>query len=127
MAAVDTAKQASDRFAAALTRTKNRLTGPVAMRVAALMCVGLASAVLGVPTDTAATHIGLRPFAPGSVVVSQGGTIFGTGGSGVGTTVAANGEVDVYPHHANGDVAPEARFTQSMYGPNTLAFDPSGD
>jgi sugar lactone lactonase YvrE len=69
----------------------------------------------------------VHPFAPGSVVVSQGGTIFGTGGSGVGTTVAANGEVDVYPPHAKGDAAPAARFTQSMYGPNTLAFDPAGD
>jgi sugar lactone lactonase YvrE len=97
------------------------------MGVAALVCVGLASSMLVAPTDTAAAPVGVRPFAPGSVVVSQGGTIAGTGGSGIGTTAKANGEVDVYPPNANGDVAPEARFTKGMYGPFVVVFDPSGD
>jgi ligand-binding sensor domain-containing protein len=64
-------------------------------------------------------------LAPGSVVVSQGGTIFG--GSGGGNGVKANGEVDVYQPNADGDVAPETIFTNDMYGPVTMAFDPSGD
>jgi streptogramin lyase len=46
---------------------------------------------------------------------------------GGGTGVEANGDVDVYPPYANGDVAPEASFTKSMFGPTTLAFDPAGD
>jgi secreted PhoX family phosphatase len=33
----------------------------------------------------------------------------------------------VYPPDGNGDAAPEASFTNSMFGPTTLAFDPSGD
>ena len=33
----------------------------------------------------------------------------------------------MYPPNANGDVAPEASFTKGMYGPVTMAFDPSGD
>ena len=68
---------------------------------------------------------GLRPFAPGSVVVSQGGTIFG--GTNAGTGVELNGEVDVYPPNANGDVRPEASFTNGSYGPTTMVFDSSGD
>jgi secreted PhoX family phosphatase len=39
----------------------------------------------------------------------------------------ANGDVDVYPPNANGDVAPEASFTNGMYGPTTMVFDSSGD
>ena len=35
--------------------------------------------------------------------------------------------MDVYPPNANGDVAPEASFTEGSYGPTTMAFDPSGD
>lgn len=127
MAATDKVKHASDRFAAALTRTKKRLAGSVATGVAALACAGLAGSMPVAPTATAAAPFGVHPFAPGSVVVSQGGTIFGTGGSGIGTTVKANGEVDVYPPDSNGDVAPEARFTKGMYGPVAMAFDPSGD
>ncbi len=88
--------------------------------------VGLASSALLAPTEASATP-GVHPLAPGSVVVSQGGTIFGTAGSGVGTTVAENGEVDIYQRDANGDVAPEARFTNDMYGPVAMAFDPWGD
>ena len=88
--------------------------------------VGLASSALVAPTEASATP-GLHPLAPGSVVVSQGGTIFGTAGSGIGTTVAENGEVDIYQRDSNGDVAPEARFTNDMYGPVAMAFDPWGD
>ena len=35
--------------------------------------------------------------------------------------------MNVYPPDANGDVAPEASFTQGMYGPFVVVFDPSGD
>ena len=89
--------------------------------------VGLASPVLVSPTGASAAPAGIGPFAPGSVVVSQGGTIAGKGGSGKGTTVEANGEVNIYPPGSNGDVAPEASFTKDMYGPFTVVFDPSGD
>jgi sugar lactone lactonase YvrE len=78
-------------------------------------------------TASSAAPIGVSPFKAGTVVVSQGGTIFGTGGSGIGTTVVENGEVDLYSPTANGDVAPEARFINSMYGPVAMAFDPAGD
>ncbi|HXW80122.1 MAG TPA: hypothetical protein VEJ84_11530, partial [Acidimicrobiales bacterium] len=64
-------------------------------------------------------------FAPGSVVVSQGGTIFG--GTNTGTGVELNGDVDVYAPNSNGDVAPEASFTNGSYGPTTMIFDRSGD
>ncbi len=84
---------------------------------------GLASSVLVAPTEASATGVG--PFAPGSVVVSQGGTIFG--GTNAGTGVELNGEVDVYPPDSNGDVAPEASLTQGSYGPTTMVFDSSGD
>ena len=87
--------------------------------------LGLACATLAAPTDASATPFGARAFVPGSVVVSQGGAIFG--GSGGGNGVEANGEVDVYSPNANGDVAPQASFTNGMYGPTTMAFDPSGD
>jgi streptogramin lyase len=127
MAARHEAQIASARFSATLTRLKNGRVGRVALGAVVLVCVGLASSLLGAPIDTSAATSGVGPLAPGSVVVSQGGTIFGTGGSGIGTTVAANGEVNVYPPKANGDMAPEARFTHHMYGPTTLAFDPAGD
>jgi sugar lactone lactonase YvrE len=78
-------------------------------------------------TATSAAPLSLPPYVAGTVVISQGGTIFGTGGTGIGQTVAENGEVDLYAPNANGDVAPEARFTKSMYGPTTMAFDPVGD
>ncbi len=48
-------------------------------------------------------------------------------GTGTGPTVEANGEVDFYSRNSNGDVAPEARFTNGMAGPVAMAFDPSGD
>ncbi len=79
--------------------------------------------MLVAPTEASATGVG--PFAPGSVVVSQGGTIFG--GTNAGTGVELNGEVDVYPPDSNGDVAPEASLTQGSYGPTTMVFDSSGD
>ena len=87
--------------------------------------VGLGASILVAPIEASATPLGPGPFAPGSVVVSQGGTIFG--GTNVGTGVELNGDVDVYPPNANGDVAPEARFTEGSYGPTTMAFDPLGD
>jgi sugar lactone lactonase YvrE len=89
--------------------------------------VGLAGSMLVAPTGASAAPfgVGVGPFEPGSVVVSQGGAIFG--GSGGGNGVEANGNVDVYRPNANGDVAPEASFTNGMYGPTTIAFDPSGD
>jgi hypothetical protein len=127
VAAEGAVQQASARFSAAVTRLKQERVGRGAVGVAVLGCVGVASSLLGAPSATSAAPSGGRPFAPGSVVVSQGGTIFGTGGSGTGTTVKANGQVDVYPPNANGDVAPKARVTRSMYGPVAMAFDPAGD
>jgi streptogramin lyase len=97
------------------------------VRTGALCAVfGLASSMLVAPTEASATPwFGVGPFAPGSVVVSQGGTI---AGNGTGTTgVEADGALDVYPPNANGDVAPEASFTNGMYGPFVVVFDPSGD
>ncbi len=87
--------------------------------------VGLAGAVLVAPTGASAAPWGVGPFAPGSVVVSQGGTIFG--GANTGGLLELNGDVDVYPPNADGDVAPEAGFTHGMYGPTTMIFDPSGN
>jgi sugar lactone lactonase YvrE len=84
---------------------------------------GLAGSSLLPQTGASAT--GLGPFAPGSVVISQGGTIFG--GTNTGTGVELNGDVDVYRPNANGDVAPVASFTHGSYGPTTMVFDPSGD
>ncbi len=81
--------------------------------------------MLVTPAEASAVPFGVRPFAPGSVVVSQGGTIFG--GTNTGTGVELNGDVDVYPPNANGDVAPEASFTHGSYGPTTMVFDSSGD
>ena len=87
---------------------------------------GMASSALVAPTEASASPFGSGHFVPGSVVVSQGGTIFG-GVVPTGTGVEANGDVDVYAPNAKGDVAPEASFTDSMYGPVTLAFNPFGD
>ncbi len=92
---------------------------------AACALVGLASSMMVAPTQASVVPSGMGPFAPGSVVVSQGGTIFG--GVGSGNSVEANGEVDVYSPDANGDVSPEATFTNGMYAPVSMAFDPSGD
>ena len=87
---------------------------------------GLASSVLVAPTGASAASFGFRPFAPGSVVVAQGGTI---SGNGLGTpgTVSADGYVNVYRPGSNGDVAPEESYTQGMFGPFVVVFDPSGD
>jgi sugar lactone lactonase YvrE len=81
--------------------------------------------LLVAPATTAAAPDTAGTFAPGTVVVSQGGTIFG--GISGGTGVKAHGDVDLYAPNADGDVTPEARFTNSMDGPTTLAFDPGGD
>ncbi len=66
------------------------------------------------------------PFPAGSVVVAQGGTNY-SGGTVAGTTVNANGYLDVYSPTAVGDAAPLASFTKDMSGPVTLAFDPWGN
>lgn len=94
---------------------------------AGVLCalVGLAGSGLVAPAQASATSPGEGPLAPGSVIVSQGGTIFG--GTNSGGRLELNGDVDVYPPGAEGDVAPEARFTDGMYGPTTMVFDPSGD
>ena len=95
-------------------------------RTRALCTCRLGQLSVVAPTVASAAP-GVHPSHPGSVVVSQGGTIAGTGKSGKGTTVEANGEVNIYPPGANGDVAPQASFTKDMYGPFTVVFDPSGD
>ena len=119
------ARNQSTAPSARLVTTKRPALGRT-MRTGALCALlGLANWMLVAPTEASASPFGPAPLVPGSVVVSQGGTIFG-GVSG-GTGVEANGDVDVYPPNANGDVLPEASFTNSMYGPTTLAFDPSGD
>ncbi len=94
------------------------------MRAGALCAfVCLANSVLLAQTEASATGVGR--FAPGSVVVSQGGTIFG--GTNTGTGVELNGDVDVYPPNSNGYAPPEASFTNGMYGPTTMVFDSGGD
>jgi secreted PhoX family phosphatase len=108
----------SGRVSTGLSRLKKGLVGRVFLGAALLL-------VLVAPTTTSAAPFGVHPFKAGTIVVSQGGTIFG-GVSG-GTGVEANGEVDLYPPDANGDVTSEASFTNSMFGPTTLAFDPAGD
>src|SRR5580658_8810898 len=95
------------------------------MRTGALCTlVCLAISLVVAPTAASAAHF-RGPFAPGSVIVSQGGTIFG--GTNTGSGVELNGDVDEYPPNSNGDVAPQARFTHGMYGPTTMVFDSSGD
>jgi len=97
------------------------------MTTAALCALfGLANSVLVAPTEVSAAPFGFGPLAPGSVVVAQGGTISGNG-TGTPGTVSADGYVNVYTPDASGDVAPEASFTQGMYGPFVVVFDPSGD
>ena len=86
--------------------------------------VGFAGLMLVAPSE-GAFATGAGRFAPGSVVVAQGGTI---AGNGTGTTgVEANGEVDVYSPGSNGDVAPMASLTQGLSGPFVVVFDLSGD
>jgi hypothetical protein len=112
----------------AARRHATKRFAPHAKRRIGALCVllGLANSLLLTPTEASASPFGPGPFAPGSVVVSQGGEIFG-GVISSGTGVEANGEVVVYPPRANGNVAPEASFTNGMYGPTTLAFDQWGD
>jgi len=124
----DRAARSSRRAPGARLHATERTGLSRSMKTGALCAlVGLASPVLVAPIGASAAPAGIGPFAPGSVVVSQGGTIAGKGGSGKGTTVEANGGVNVYPPGSNGDVAPEASFTKDMYGPFTVVFDPSGD
>jgi hypothetical protein len=107
-------------------RTINRLALGKRTRTGVLCTlVGLASSVVVAPTLASATAFGPRSFAPGSVVVAQGGTIAGDGTSGTG--VEAYGALNVYPPDADGNVAPEASFTNGMNGPFVVVFDPSGD
>jgi hypothetical protein len=105
--------------------TKRPLLGRSLRTGALCALVALASSVLVATTGASAAPFRGYPFAPGSVVVSQGGTIAGTGVSGTG--VKANGDVNVYPPNSNGDVAPEVRFTKDMHGPFVAVFDSSGD
>jgi hypothetical protein len=109
---------------------RNHLTKRPALRrsvtnaaLCALFC--LAGSALVAPTEVSASPFGFDPFPPGSVVVAQGGTI---AGNGTGTTgVEADGAVNVYPPGSTGDVVPAASFTNGMYGPFVVVFDPSGD
>jgi hypothetical protein len=121
----DGAPRSSSRTPSRLHPTKR----PVLRRSSRIgaLCglLALASSMLVAPTAASAAHFRVRPFAPGSVVVAQGGTIAATGVGGTG--VKANGAVNVYSPNSNGDVAPEARFTKGMHGPFVAVFDPSGD
>jgi sugar lactone lactonase YvrE len=125
MATEEEVEQASAQVSTGSARLQKGRIGRIASRPAVLVCVGLTISLLVAPTETSAAPFHSNPLEAGTVVVSQGGTIFGTGAAGTG--VEANGEVDLYPPDANGDVAPEAGFTNSMFGPTTLAFDPEGD
>ena len=87
---------------------------------------GLVGSMLTAPTAASAAPFRAAPFPPGSIVVSQGGTI-AAGEGGTAGTVAADGEVNVYPPNSDGDVTPLASFTKGMNGPFTVRFDPSGD
>ena len=123
----DGAARSPSKGPAARPHATKRLALPGRSMTIGALCalLGLANSLLVAPTQASASPFSAGPFAPGSVVVSQGGEIFG--GISSGTGVEANGEVVVYPPSANGDVAPEASFTNGMYGPTTLAFDPWGD
>ncbi len=106
----DSAVQRSGRALGARLHATGRTVLNRTMTAGALCAlVGLASPVLVAPSGASAAPSGVGPFAPGSVVVSDGGTIAAAGKRGKGTTVEANGELNVYPPGANGDVAPEAR------------------
>jgi sugar lactone lactonase YvrE len=120
----DSAPRSSSRAAGGRLHAAKRLRRR--MRTGALCALlASASAVLVAPTAASAAHSGARPFAPGSVVVTQGGTIFG--GTNAGRGVELNGDVDAYAPNSGGDVAPQASFTHGTYGPTTMVFDPSGD
>jgi streptogramin lyase len=83
----------------------------------------LTGSIFVAPGATSAQGIG--PLAPGSVVVTQGGSVFG--GTNTGTGVELNGELAVYSPDANGNAAPVASLTNGSFGPTTTTFDPSGD
>jgi hypothetical protein len=121
------AARGSSRAPGARLHATRRPVLRASMRVAALCAlVALASSMLVASTGAGAAPLGAVPFARGSVVVSQGGTIAATGVAS-GSSVEANGAVDVYAPNSDGDVAPEARFTKGMRGPFVVVFDPSGD
>jgi len=120
MAPGEQVRHVSARVSTGLTQLKNGLVARVVLGAAVLVLVA--------PTTTSASPFGAPPsFQAGTIVVSQGGTIYGNGGSGVGTTVEENGDVHLYAPNANGDAAPEASFINGIYGPTTMAFDPAGD
>src|SRR5208282_5960444 len=92
----DGAARSSSRVPGARLHATERTVLSRSMKTGALCAlVALASPVLVVATGASAAPAGIGPFAPGSIVVSQGGTIAGTGKSGKGTTVEDNGEVNV--------------------------------
>ncbi len=110
-------------------RNDNR-AGSRTAKVCALFA--LATSVLVPATEASAAPTGRDFYAPGTVVIAQGGTIAGGvqythPASGKGADEERNGEVDLYRPGSNGDVAPEASFTKDIYGPTDMAFDPSGD
>jgi len=122
----DGATRSPSRAPVARLRTTGRPVLRSSARVGTLCAlVGLAGSMLIRPAEASAGSVGSGPFAPGSLIVSQGGTIFG--GTNTGTGIELNGEVDVYPPDSNGDVAPKASYTQGSYGPTTMVFDSSGD
>ena len=65
---------------ARLHTTKRSSVGRVMRTGVVCGLFGLASSALVAPTEASATGFGPSPFAPGSVVVAQGGTIAGEGG-----------------------------------------------
>ena len=89
--------------------------------------LGLGNSVLVAPTEASASSCWPWPFRTWERRRLPGWHDLRGRQARAGTGVEANGEVDVYPPGANGDVAPEASFTKGMYGPTTVAFDPSGD
>ncbi len=122
----DRAARSPDREPAGRLHAPKRLVLRRSTRAGTLCAlVGLACPMLVVPAGASATPSGVGPLAPGSVVVSQGGTVFG--GTNTGTGVELDGDVDVYPPGSSGYVAPEASFINGMYGPTTMVFDSSGD
>jgi hypothetical protein len=104
---------------------KQLILGKSSRTWAVCALLSLPSSLLVAPAGASVVRSSGGPFAPGSVVVSQGGSVFG--GTNTGTGVELNGDVDVYAPHANGDVAPAANFTNGSFGPTTMAFDPSGN
>jgi hypothetical protein len=99
----------------------------MSIRTGALCALfGLVGSILVAPAEASATPFGSLPFTPGSIVVAQGGNISG-GVVPPGTGVLANGGINVYAANSNGNVAPEVSYTNGMYGPFVVIFDPAGD